>query len=206
MIKKMTMTLLIFIVAMNISAAEINYNFVKIGTNSIDLIEPSSDVVEYSGFDLTGSYDIIDHFYLEGHVSSSTADDDRKMQLATLGIGYREELFKEFWAFNNAVLVMQLDSAAVIFDPINSGRYSQRGHRMMVGMMTKISDRFELKVLVSELDMGEVDDQFGNYDYKYALIGLNAKIVSDYSVYLEYEKELKDDRTKQISFGFRWDY
>jgi len=177
-----------------IAAAETpSFNFVKGGYT-----EQSSDDfdIDTDGFELGGSYEITESFYLSGK-HTTTSDDLLELAITTLGVGYQHELTE------TTLFYAQIDWAKVVFDRPNSGEFDDQGYQLSVGVRSFVTDELELEVAVKFLDAGNVDATYGDFNPTYIEVGASYFFTDELAAYASYESESDGDR---YSAGLRYDF
>lgn len=170
-----------------------SFNYIEGGKTDME-----HDVVEgdFTGFELTGSHELPDNFYVTAKYVK-TDDLDIDMINMFVGIGYHYHLF------DDTLLTIQLDAAEITFGQQNAGEFEEKGFQWSVGIKSQITDSLEAEIVGRVLDADQVDDEFGYYRPNYLVLGLHYKVFDDFSIYLDYESGSDSDRSV---FGVRYDY
>ena len=189
--KKILIAGLLSVVSLGASAESPSFSFVEAGYTAQD-----NDLIDgdYTGYELEGSYQLSNNFYLAAkHVI--TTEDSLDLSTTTFGVGYHYFLTK------STAMYVQADYAAVILERANSGKFDEQGTQLGLGIKSMITDAIEIDVALKYLDAGEVDTTFGEYDKTYGLIGANYLLSDSVSIYADYEIEEDSNR---YSMGFRY--
>ncbi|MET1254864.1 hypothetical protein [Aliikangiella maris] len=195
MIKKIFFTTTLLAMSNLALAERPSFSYFEAGATELehDLV-----VGDFTGFELTGSYELPDNFYIVGKaVITSDKDLDLDMETKTIGIGYHEKIF------SNTVLFAQADAVAVVFSRPESGQFDEQGYQFSVGIKSQIIDNLEVELTYKRLSTGEVDEDFGDYRVDYALLGLHYIVASGVGIYADYEKEDDSERTV---VGIRYEF
>ena len=191
--KKILIASLLSTFSLGASAQLPTFDFVEVGSSVQDHDMSGED---FGGFELEGSYQFTDDFYIAGkHVS--TNESDLELATTTLGIGY------QLGVTEHSVFYTQLDIASVLFERDAAGKFEDQGFQIGIGYRHKVSDSFQLEAGLKYLDAGEVDATFGDYNPTYVIVGANYILNDEFAIYADLESEADSDR---YSIGLKYDF
>ncbi len=175
-----------------------SFNYIEGGPTSMEHDTVDGD---FKGFELTGSYELPDNFYIVARYlqTDDEVTDEQEVEISNkiIGIGYHQEIYTD------TVFTLQLDAAEVTFGQPNAGEFVEKGFQWSVGVKSQITDSLEVELVGRVLDADQVDDEFGYYRPSFWVLGAHYKIVDDFSIYVDLESGSDSDRTV---FGIRYDY
>jgi len=156
--------------------------------NNIELGYISFDVdggFEPDGFELKGSKELSDNFYIAGDYSD-VSDQGLSASLITLGVGYKND-FSDSSSF-----YAEIDYAKVDAD----GGFDEDGYELTLGIRSMLNDQFEIKAAVEYL---EID----NDDTTYLVLGGAYDFTDSVAVYADYKYESDESR---YGIGVRFNF
>lgn len=189
--KKTLLTAFLLAVPLSINAEPLSFDFAEIGYTSTERDEIGG---EFTGFEVAGSYQLNEDFYLLAeHVS--TNDRGLDIQTSTLGAGYLYPIT------DPAILFTQLDLAHVVLDRDDAGKFSGIGFQANVGLRIGLTDAFEVEAAIKYINAGKVDETYGDYESTYLSIGGSYMLSDSFAIYADYEA---NSESKQHSMGMRY--
>ena len=191
--KKILIASLLSTFSLGASAQLPTFDFVEVGSSVHDHDFSGED---FGGYELEGSYQFIDDFYVAGkHVSAT--ESDLEIATTTVGVGY------QMGVTEHSIFYTQFDIANVLFERDAAGKFEETGFQLGVGYRHMVTDSIQLQAGLKYLDAGEVDATFGDYNPTYVTLGANYSFDEDFAIYADFETESDSDR---YSFGLKYDF
>jgi len=191
--KKILIAMILSAMPVVVVAETPSFNFVKGGYTE----QGSDDFdIDTDGFELAGSFEVNDLFYLSGkHTDAS--EDFLELAVTTFGVGYQHEIAE------STLIYAQVDWAKVVFDRPNSGEFDDQGYQVSIGIRSFVTDSLELDAAVRFLDAGTVDATYGDFNPTYIEVGASYFFTEELAAYASYENESEGNR---YSIGLRYDF
>ncbi|MBV1909747.1 MAG: hypothetical protein KUG78_10535 [Kangiellaceae bacterium] len=104
---------------------------------------------EVDGFELKGSKEISDNFYIAGDFTR-LSENGFDFDATTVGIGYKLDFT------NSSTFFSEVDYARFDVD----GGNNEDGYQITAGVRSMLTDRFELKAAIEYLDINDADGTF----------------------------------------------
>ena len=169
-------------------------NYIEVGYSSQD-----HDILEgdYKGFELAGSYQLNEDFYIAGKYISNEEDRDLEFIRQSIGVGI------VLSSDDDSAWYTQFDVVNVEFDRDYAASFDQHGFQLGFGYQMSLSDAFSFSVEVSRLHAREVDDTFGDFSPTYLTLGGKYQFSDAFSVYGDFEYE---DESERAVIGVRYSF
>ena len=183
---KMILGVILSLVPFSSKAELPTFNFVKVGYSELefDLFEG-----DYVGYEAEASLELEDNFYMVGkYIVNSDDELDLDQLRGAVGFGYIQEIT------DHSALYIQIEYTAVRFERENSGQFEEKGAQYGIGYRGRPFDNFEYDVAVKQLNLGEVDPTFGDFNKTYISLGADYNVFESFALYVDYEVESDDTR------------
>ncbi|MCW8879834.1 MAG: porin family protein [Kangiellaceae bacterium] len=169
-------------------------NYVEVGYSSQE-----HDVLEgdYKGFELAGSYQLNEDFFVSAKYISTEEDRDLEFVRKSLGVGF------VISADDDSTWYTQFDAVNVLFDRDYAASFDQNGFQLGFGYQRTLSDAFSFNVEISRLHARKVDDTFGDFSPTYLTLGGKYQFSDAFSVYGDFEYE---DEGERATLGLRYSF
>jgi len=131
---------------------------------------------EPDGFELKGSKELSDNFYIAGDYSD-VSDQGFSISLTTFGVGYKHDFSQ------SSTFYAEIDYANVDAD----GGFDEDGYELTLGIRSMLNDQFELKAAVEYL---EIDSE----DTTYLVLGGAYNFTDSVAMYADYKYESDESR------------
>lgn len=169
-------------------------NYVEVGYTSQD-----NDILlgDYTGFEMAGSYQLNDDFYLVGEYITTKEDRDLEIMRKGAGVGI------VLSADESSAWYTEFSFVNVQFDRDYAASFDQTGFQLGFGYQLEFAENWTVNADVTRLHAREVDPTFGDYSPTFVTLGGNYAFSDAFSVYGDFEYESDGDR---VAFGLRYSF
>lgn len=176
MIKSVFSGIALLAMSLEVVAGTPTFDFVEFGFTTVKLDRQKRN---FKGADLRGNYSLGDNFYIGGdYFRADLSDSIKKIEITTLGIGYRVNVS------SRSVFFAELDG--VIFDPKGPDNH-ENGFELSAGVRNEFSENIELKAAVEVFDTK-------TYKMTTFVLGGAYKLGKSYAIYSDIQAESDSTR------------